>query len=440
MISISKESNPNYLCKIVQINEIKPHPNADRLNITTIEFQDVIIGKNLSEGDVVVYFPLECKINEDFLSFTNSFRDKTKNIDPEKVGFFEENRRVRAMRLRGEKSEGYVIPISELEGFTGQTGLSKYVGESFDTINNVLLLEKYVVKSKTVQEPSGGKKPKFNRIIENQFQFHNDTENFRRNTDKIKPQDVISITYKSHGSSGIMANVMVKKKLTWFVKTLKWLGIDVVDKEYDILIASRRVIKNKFIQDPKANNHFYSSDIWTHVVDKFNLRKIVPKGFTLYYEILGYTPEGGWIQKDYPYGNPVGNCSIEVYRITSTNSDGFVMELSTSEIGEFCKKVGLTSSHLFFQGRAIDWLLEQGYEDRSWDDGEWEETFLKALETKYTEKDCFKHPNSKVPEEGIVIRKEGLFSYEAYKIKSFRFLEKETKELDKGESDIESEN
>jgi len=281
MINISKESNPNYLCKIVQIKEIKPHPNADRLNITTIEFQDIIIGKNLTEGDIVVLFPLECKINEDFLSFTNSFRDKTKNIDPEKAGFFEGNCRVRAMRLRGEKSEGYIIPIAELESFTGQTGLDKYKGESFDTINNVKLLEKYVVKTKKIQEPSGGKKPKFNRIIDNQFQFHNDTENFRRNTDKIKPQDIISITYKSHGSSGILSNVMVKKKLSLLNKVGKYLGVDVVDKEYDILIASRRVIKNKFIQDPKASNHFYDSDIWTHVVNKFNLRELVPKGFYL---------------------------------------------------------------------------------------------------------------------------------------------------------------
>jgi hypothetical protein len=437
MIKISKEANPNYLAKIVELKNIKMHSNAHSLQTVDIDFQTVITGMNAKDGDIYVYFPLECKINEDFLSFTNSFRDKTKNLDTEKAGFFENNCRVRAMRLRGEKSEGYIIPIAELESFTGQTGLSKYVGESFDTINNVKLLEKYVVKSKTIQEPSGGKKPKFNRIIENQFQFHNDTENFRRNTNKIKPKDTISITYKTHGSSGIVANVMVKKELSFLNKIGKFLGIEVVDKEYDILISSRRVIKNKFIQDPKVNNHFYGSDIWTHVVDKFNLRELVPKGFTLYYEILGYTPEGGWIQKDYPYGNTVGNCSIEVYRITSTNLDGFVTELSTSEIMEFCKKLGLTSSHLFFQGRAIDWLLEQGYKDRSWDDAEWEETFLKALEKEYTEKDCFKHLNSKVPEEGIVIRKESIFNFEAYKLKSFRFLEKETKELDRGEVDIE---
>jgi len=39
-----------------------------------------------------------------------------------------------------------------------------------------------------------------------------------------------------------------------------------------------------------------------------------------------------------------------------------------------------------------------------------------------------------------VIRKEGLFGYDAFKLKSFRFLEFESAELDKGQSDMESEN
>ena len=44
---------------------------------------------------------------------------------------------------------------------------------------------------------------------------------------------------------------------------------------------------------------------------------------------------------------------------------------------------------------------------------------------------------NKVPEEGICVRKEGLV-IEIFKLKSFRFLEKESKQLDKGEVDIET--
>ncbi len=60
------------------------------------------------------------------------------------------------------------------------------------------------------------------------------------------------------------------------------------------------------------------------------------------------------------------------------------------------------------------------------------------IKEKYNEKDCFMCKN-KLPEEGVVIRVEGL-DLEAYKQKSSKFFELETKELDKGEVNIEDEN
>jgi len=45
---------------------------------------------------------------------------------------------------------------------------------------------------------------------------------------------------------------------------------------------------------------------------------------------------------------------------------------------------------------------------------------------------------NKVPHEGIVIKKENMVS-EAFKLKSFAFLDKEAKAVDKGESNIEDE-
>ena len=44
--------------------------------------------------------------------------------------------------------------------------------------------------------------------------------------------------------------------------------------------------------------------------------------------------------------------------------------------------------------------------------------------------------NNKVPHEGLVIKIENMKS-EAFKLKCFKFLDKEGKELDKGETNIE---
>ena len=68
----------------------------------------------------------------------------------------------------------------------------------------------------------------------------------------------------------------------------------------------------------------------------------------------------------------------------------------------------------------------------------WRSKLLETLKAEYTEKECWMC-NNKVPEEGCVIRVEGL-EFEAYKLKSNLFYERETKLLDKGESDMESEN
>lgn len=101
MLTTSKEANPNYLAKVVKLKNLQKHSNADRLQTVVIDFQTVVTGMDAKEGDIYIYFPVECKINSGFLSQTNSFRDKTLNTDFEKVGLFEENCRVKAVRLRG---------------------------------------------------------------------------------------------------------------------------------------------------------------------------------------------------------------------------------------------------------------------------------------------------------------------------------------------------
>jgi len=187
----------------------------------------------------------------------------------------------------------------------------------------------------------------------------------------------------------------------------------------------------KFFKFLKIKEHFYKYDLWGEIKDE--LKEFIPKGFTLYGECLGYTKGGMWIQKEYDYGCEVGEKKIVIYRITYTNNDGQVFNLSTTEIKEFCDRAGLQYVPLFYYGKAKDLFPELDAENH------WHENFLKKLEEKYTEKKCYICRHN-VPEEGIVLRKESLFGFEVYKLKSFSFLEFETKMLDAGEEDIESNN
>lgn len=403
--------------------------NADRLQVATIDFQNVITGLDAKDGDYYVFFPLECKINPKFLSYTNSFRHSELNKDPNATGFFEDNGRVRAVKLRGEKSMGYLVPLSQLEAYTGKN-LIEYVGVEFDTIGEEKMLEKYVIFRKEPRDSRQGKKPRISRLVEGQVRLHVDTENFRKSAFELSPEDWITITYKTHGTSFWVAHVLVKSKLNLFLKLLRFLKVPVKDTEYDYVYGSRKVVKNEY--ETQGKNDFYDEDIWGKIKDE--LKDILPKGYSIYGEALGYTESGSFIQKGYDYGCEQGKKRLQIYRITFTNEDGVVSDLSSHQVEEFCERFGLEYVHVFYKGRAKDLFPEISTED-TW----WHKNFVEKLEEKFLEKDCFMCKNQ-VPEEGIVIRKETLFEFRSYKLKSFRFLEMETEELDRGEIDMESAN
>ena len=81
---------------------------------------------------------------------------------------------------------------------------------------------------------------------------------------------------------------------------------------------------------------------------------------------------------------------------------------------------------------------EEGHADYYNAEQSYSNNLIHVLRERYLEQDCWMCKN-KLPAEGIVIRRETM-DLEAYKFKSFRFLEMETKMLDKGEEDIEEEN
>lgn len=69
----SEDANPNYLATICQIENLYPIEGADRLMRTTINGNDMVVSKDMKIGDVVVYFPVETAICEQFLSANNLY-------------------------------------------------------------------------------------------------------------------------------------------------------------------------------------------------------------------------------------------------------------------------------------------------------------------------------------------------------------------------------
>lgn len=451
----SKNANVNYLAKIVKIDNFHKHsdPEVTKLKCCCIDGFNIITGID-SEPGLYVYFPTACCINPKFLSYANLYRHGELNVDQTKTGMFEDNGRVKAIRLRGELSEGFIIPIVVLENWVMSTvnvELKVEEGTEFDSIEHdgktFWVNKKYIPKNTRTSGAPGsgnsgkGKQPKgLDKIIENQFRFHYDTVLIKKCPHVLHPSDLISITSKVHGTSGISAYVLCKQELNWKQKIARWLTGEEFDK-YDYLYSSRSVIKNQYY-NKSVQGGFYRVDVWKYADDI--VRPCLSKGMTAYYEIIGFLPNGGYIQKNYDYGclPPVGDeaytygkhFKVQIYRVTITDVSGKVHEFSAREVQLWAQMVGLVPVEQYYYGYAKDLYPDLDPSEH------WNENFLSKLAN---DKNFYMECNSptcdnKVPHEGIVIKIENMKS-EAFKLKCFKFLDGEGKALDKGEVDIESE-
>ncbi|MEL6925218.1 MAG: RNA ligase (ATP), partial [Bacteroidota bacterium] len=116
------------LASLRTIDAVLEHPNADRLSIYVVDGWKVIDAKERYQpGDVVVY----CEIDS-FLPVKNEFEFLRKSSFKrmgEQEGF-----RLRTIRLRGELSQGLLLPIDLLSADSTQLELGTDVSESLGII------------------------------------------------------------------------------------------------------------------------------------------------------------------------------------------------------------------------------------------------------------------------------------------------------------------
>ena len=443
----STKANINYLAKVIDITNFLPHPNAERMKIAQVGGYKVCVGIDEPIGRYV-YFPVNSEINPNLLSYCNLYRHTEKNTNTEKAGFFNDNGRATAIKLRGFPSEGFLLPFEQLENFIADTLNLKLSDIENNTDFDIAvegnkefwICKKYIVVHQTAQgQPNSNKRQKkvarFNKVIDTQFHYHYDTVRVQNDKWAIAPDDIISVTEKVHGTSGISAYVLCKEKPSLINKIKGWFGNTNI--KYDYLYSSRSVIKNA--TETTNPGGYYSCDIWAEA-DKI-IRPHLQKGMTIYYEIVGFLPTGKYIQKNYDYGcvpSEAGepfthekHFKVRVYRITVVNVDGYIHEFSAKEVQEWCKANDLIPVTEYYYGYAKD--LYNIPVDDNWTDAFWD--------TMANDKNFYMERNSpscsnKVPHEGLVIKKEDMRS-RAWKLKCFAFLNGEQKELDAGEENIE---
>lgn len=354
-----------YQAIICKVTNLKPIPNADSLLTGKASGFDVVVGKNTEEGTLGIYFPCDGQLSENMCKKNNLFMHTNLNENSDvKGGFFEDNRRVKAITLRKCRSEGYWTELSILD-WTGVKRSKLKAGDLISEINGKPICNKYYTRA-TRQKISQnkGKISKKNLLKASfpDFKKHKNTQKLRLMLDFVPEDAILTITEKCHGTSGRTGYMKQVKKLgkfkTWWNKHI---SCKFQTEEYKYVSGTRRVVID--------TEKFYEGTDFRNICHNLIKAAGLAPGETVYYEIVGYDDQGGAIMDSHDiedkklkkvYGNKMTysyGCSNEklegkyagydrpfkvlVYRITRTLNDGSRSELSSQQLIARCKELGL---------------------------------------------------------------------------------------------------
>lgn len=412
------KGNPNYAAFIYEVTQTHPLDGLDNLVGVNVGGYQALVPKTTKPGDRFVAVVAGTQISASYTMLLNLHRDSSLNADKSQTGYLENNRRVKAIRLRGNASNALLLDISLFDvDLSGER-----VGTEFDHINGVEFSRKFVVPTKGNTNNGGAiaKKHK-SGVTTEQFPEHYDTPQWHRVSQDFAGKDV-TVTQKCHGTSLRAGWVEIDRPAKWYERLFRLPA----QKEWKFVVGSRRVIKTE-----GDGNHWYSTDIWTEYAQTHNLAEALPKGVMIYGELIGWLPDGAPIQRGYTYNLPKGQAALYIYRVTVAGADGTHYDLSDAAMREFAAQRGLKVVPLLASfsrdegGFLLGEFLETLTDTTLSDEDEW--AFIEAPVPLSPDSPC---------DEGVVIRAEGITPHVA-KYKNPMFYEHESRSLDKGEADIE---
>ncbi|AXQ52382.1 RNA ligase [Mycobacterium phage EricMillard] len=435
-------ANSNYACMVVKIPATITLPGLDNLVGVPVLGHQALTQKDKQAGELALAFTAEIQLSEEYAAYNNLFRDPSLNRDQAEKGYLEANRRIRALKLRGHRSDALLMPLESI-AYTGVDISQLQEGDVFDVVNGHEICRKYVLP---VNKPNGRRAAStkmakaFKRVDTKLFPEHLATDNFWRNRHELKPGREIVISQKLHGTSLRVGRVPCLRQRGRVERFLnRWFPTP--DYAFDAVYGSRKVIK-----DPGDANkqHFYDFDLWSWYGEK--IADLVPEGYLVYGEIIGYLPGTDTpIQKNYTYNLPVGECELYVYRVATINTQGTLADLPWDAVKEFCL------------ARGLKWTPEMGRVSfgpgQPWTAEDLEQYVNDMMDMRYADHydehigeseelaAIFDRPvplsDKKTVDEGVVLRQEGIVPV-LLKAKAPAFLLHETKLLDAEEQDIES--
>ena len=358
-----------YCGYVTRLKNVRKHPNADRLVLADVFDSTVVVGQNSKDGDIVIYFPTDGQLSKEYCEYNNLVRKKDENgnniggfLDPDK-------RNVKAIKLRGERSDGLVMPLESLDYISKHLKDTLVVGDQITVLDGQEVCKKYIPRTKvrtTGNAPTKRQKRKANEFP--LFEEHRDTEQLDYNVDNFKAGELITLTLKMHGTSGRTAFLPSagKNKIEHFIFKLF--------PRYRYVTGTRRVVLQQFETDGYYGDNAFRAKYHRLLEGKLK------KGETIYYEIVGWVNDTTPIMAQgnnkkvndkeftktygetttFSYGCKQGENQIYVYRMTMTTPDGEVVEYPWSLVKRRCEEMGI--NHVMELDRFIYTTKEDLYE------------------------------------------------------------------------------
>lgn len=286
--------------EVVTIDQILPHPGADRLEIAVIKGWNCVVRKGeYAAGSKVVYIPVDSVLLIEL---------ESKLFPPESKVKLSKSR-VKTIKLRGAVSQGIVVGLEEV-------GLNPFLQVGTD-VTVALGITKYEPPIKNTPGLLRGNmiSPKLGNP---NFRKYTDIENFKHYNTLFQEGEPVWISEKLHGTSARYGYLPTNPNTFW-KKVKKFFGLL---PKYEFCLGSRNVQ----LQDKRNWDGFYDTNVYAKIAEQYALHELLEDGVAVYGEIVG---DG--IQKGYTYGCGQKEHKFFIYDVMVNGQ-----YLSPGELVSFC--------------------------------------------------------------------------------------------------------
>jgi len=321
--------------EVVKIDSIEVHPNAERLELAKIAGWQVVVGKNnFKSGSRALYIPVDSIL-------PNSLEMR---LFPPGSKITLKKGRVRSIKIRGQMSQGMIIPLTDLNDeliAQGKLEMLKDGGnaqffEGEDWAEDIGVT-KYEPPEPSVPSTMRAKAASKNQINPN-FKKYTDIENIKWYTNIFAEGEQVYISEKLHGTSARYG--YIPRHFQGFMAPVRAAIMNFLAK-WGIVKSHQFVFGSRNCQlHTGTNKSWYKEDVYTKILVQEDMKSKLRPGECIYGEIVGHN-----IQKNYTYGYKEGEHMFYAYDVMV---DGKWLDFPAFE--RFCSERKFTPAPKLYVG------------------------------------------------------------------------------------------